>query len=94
MTTPPNANAKKVSATDFKTHCLKLLDEVAESGREMLVTKRGEPVARLAPLRERAQRKLPKSLEGTVTYRHNIVKPVMEPFCLDEDGSEVWNDER
>ncbi len=40
---------KTVAASHFKTHCLSLLDEVAEAGQEILISKRGKPVARLLP---------------------------------------------
>jgi prevent-host-death family protein len=39
----------RVTATYFKAHCLRLLDEVAESGEPLVVTKHGKPVARVAP---------------------------------------------
>ena len=42
--------SRTVSASRFKAQCLSLLDEVAESGEEVIVTKRGKPVARLVPL--------------------------------------------
>src|SRR5438445_733648 len=41
---------KTIAAGIFKARCLKLLDEVAETGQEIVVTKRGKAVARLAPL--------------------------------------------
>jgi len=43
--TPP-----RISASDFKARCLGLLDEVHESGAEIVITKRGQPIARLVPL--------------------------------------------
>jgi prevent-host-death family protein len=42
--------ARTVTATDFKAKCLGLLDEVQDSGTEILVTKRGKAVARLVPV--------------------------------------------
>ncbi len=51
----------EISATSFKARCLALLDEVAESGSELIITKRGRPVARLGPVDPDA------SLLGTVT---------------------------
>jgi len=53
---------RTISASRFKAQCLALLDEVAESGEAIVVTKRGKPVARLAPLSP------PESLKGSVTY--------------------------
>ena len=44
-----------VAASEFKAKCLRLLDEVAEKGDTLIITKRGRPVAkveRIAPLRK------------------------------------------
>jgi prevent-host-death family protein len=40
---------RTISATEFKRHCLALMDEVQQSGEEIVITKHGKPVARLAP---------------------------------------------
>ncbi len=40
-----------MSATEFRAKCLALIDEVAETGREIVITKRGRALARLVPLR-------------------------------------------
>jgi prevent-host-death family protein len=37
--------------SDFKAHCLQLLDVMAKEGGELLVTKHGEPLARVLPVR-------------------------------------------
>lgn len=53
---------RTIPAGKFKAECLALLDEVAASGEEIIVTKRGKPVARVLPL------EAPPSLEGSVTF--------------------------
>lgn len=53
---------RTIPAGKFKAECLALLDEVAASGEELIVTKRGKPVARVLPL------EAPPSLEGSVTF--------------------------
>ena len=53
---------RTIPAGRFKAECLRLLDEVAESGETIVVTKRGKPVAKLQPLEE------PPSLKGSVVY--------------------------
>lgn len=55
---------RTISASRFKAQCLALLDEVAETGEAIVVTKRGKPVARVMPL----ESPYPESLVGTVTY--------------------------
>jgi prevent-host-death family protein len=47
---------KTVPAGLFKQTCLALLDEVAERHTEIIVTKRGRPVARLVPPETAADR--------------------------------------
>ena len=44
--------ARTIKASEFKAKCLKLMDEVAESGEEIVITKNGRPVSRLAPYRK------------------------------------------
>lgn len=41
---------KTIAAGEFKQTCLRLLDEVGESGEAIVVTKRGKPVAQLTPV--------------------------------------------
>jgi len=50
-----------IQASQFKARCLALLDEVAATGRPLVVTKHGRPVARVVPLDR------PRPLAGSVT---------------------------
>ncbi|MGH3136209.1 MAG: type II toxin-antitoxin system Phd/YefM family antitoxin [Gaiellaceae bacterium] len=71
---------RTIPAGRFKAQCLKLLDEVAESGETIVVTKRGKPVAKLEPVEE------PPSLRGSVIYLvsdEELIAPI----------DEVWNAE-
>jgi prevent-host-death family protein len=58
-----------VPAGEFKARCLDLLDQVAESGAELIVTKRGRPVARVSPVEP------PRDLKGSVVREEDIVSP-------------------
>jgi prevent-host-death family protein len=53
---------KTLTATRFKAQCLALLDEVAETGESLLITKHGRPVARIDPIQP------PVSLRGSVKF--------------------------
>jgi prevent-host-death family protein len=71
---------RSIPAARFKAQCLKLLDEVAETGETIVVTKRGKPVARVEPV------EAPPSLKGSVTYLvsdEELIAPI----------DEVWNAE-
>ncbi len=40
----------RIAVSELKTHCLRLVDQVARERRELIVTKRGKPIARIVPL--------------------------------------------
>ena len=48
--------SRTIKASEFKARCLKLMEEVAQSGEEIVITKRGRPVSRLVPYRQRPER--------------------------------------
>lgn len=51
---------RSIAVSRFKAECLGLLGEVAETGEELIVTKRGKPLARVIPITE------PPTLRGSV----------------------------
>ena len=61
------SGARTIKASEFKARCLMLMDEVADSGEEIVITKNGKPVAKLTPYRER-----PKTLFGLNKGRYEI----------------------
>lgn len=66
---------KKIAAGDFKAKCLRLLDEVQHSRKEILITKRGRPVARLVPVGE-IDAPLFGRMKGSIEICGDIVAPV------------------
>jgi prevent-host-death family protein len=52
-----------IAASEFKARCLAVLDAVADSAEEFVITKRGRPVARLVPIQRES-----KSLLGSAKY--------------------------
>jgi prevent-host-death family protein len=44
------AGWRMMPAGEFKAKCLRLMDEVRDTGEEIVITKHGEPVAKLVPL--------------------------------------------
>ena len=43
---------RTMKASEFKARCLKLMDDLADGGGEIVITKNGKPVSRLVPYRE------------------------------------------
>ena len=57
--------SKNVSTGQFKAKCLALLDEVAQTGVPLTITKRGKAIARVVPLETTPT----PSLLGSVRYK-------------------------
>ena len=70
-----------IAAGEFKARCLKLLDEVAETGEDLVITKRGKPIARLVPVADGSA--LFGALAGSVVAEDDIVSPVGEAWDAD-----------
>ncbi len=69
---------KTVKASEFKAKCLRLMDEVAETGKPLVITKNGKPVAQLGPVVAR-----PPTLAGAHAGKIRILGDIIAP--LDED---------
>jgi len=48
------SSMQTMKASEFKAKCLKLMDEIQESGEEIVITKNGKPVSKLVPYRIKA----------------------------------------
>jgi prevent-host-death family protein len=65
-----------IPAGTFKARCLELMDDVASTGREVVITKRGRPVARLAPVVAARKVDIYGCMAGSVTVVGDIVAPI------------------
>ncbi len=79
---------RTIKASEFKAKCLKLMDDVAEGGYQIVITKNGRPVSRLVPYRER-----PKSLFGIDRGRIEIIGDIIEPIDVEweADTGKTWS---
>jgi prevent-host-death family protein len=67
----------KITATEFKAKCLSLIDQVHDSGKPILITKRGRVVASLVP-KEDADQKPWVQLRGSVQWFEDPLKPAID----------------
>ena len=68
---------RQIAAGEFKAKCLHLLDEVQRSRKEILITKRGRPVARLLPADE-TPAPLFGRMKGTIEICGDIISATGE----------------
>ena len=70
-----------MKASEFKAKCLKLMDEVAAGAGEIVITKNGQPVSRLAPVRKRRSAPF-----GRSRGRFRIVGDIISPLEVEWDA--------
>ncbi len=73
----------EITASEFKAHCLELLDRVRDHKETIVITKRGKPVARLLPIGDGPPRSILGSLSGLGVTTGDIVAPVEGLWELD-----------
>lgn len=71
---------KTIQASRFKATCLKLMDQVAQSGEPVVITKNGRPIAQLAPVRV-----VPKSLFGRDQGKIEVLGDIISPIDVSWD---------
>ena len=71
----PMTNDRYVAAAEFKANCLRLMDEVAQQRRPIIITKRGKPVAKLVPL-EKVAIDLFGRMAGSIKICGDIINPI------------------
>jgi prevent-host-death family protein len=64
--------AKQIPITQFKAQCLSLLEQVSKSGRPLVITKRGKPLAQVTRAVEKT-RPLMGGMRGTSEEVGDIV---------------------
>ncbi|MBI3180673.1 MAG: type II toxin-antitoxin system prevent-host-death family antitoxin [Myxococcales bacterium] len=68
---PQAVGRKRLPISQFKAHCLRLLDEVSH-GQELVVTRHGEEIALVSPARRRTESEY-GSLKGLLRVQGDIV---------------------
>ncbi len=77
------AEDRTIPAGEFKANCLRLMDEVQETGKEIIVTKHRRPVVRVGPI----QSERPKLVGSCVGQLQILTDIDNQPAIPIED----WN---
>ena len=73
----------EISAAEFRANCFKIRDQVKITHKEVVITKRGKPIAKLVHFaRQDEKDPLLGSMEGLVETIGDLTKPVID--------SDVW----
>ena len=73
---------KTMGISEFKTHALKILDQVAKTQEIIVITKRGKPLAQITPYRTSDIKPKPGRLSDAFVFEKDVVSPL---------GEEMWD---
>lgn len=72
-----------IAAGKFKATCLRLMDEVSRTGEEIVITKHGQPVAKLVPVTDKAPRQTFGLLSDQTVIYGDLIEPIGEDWEAD-----------
>ncbi len=73
---------KTMGISKFKSHALKILDQVAKTQEIIVITKRGKPLAQISPYRNSDINPKPGKLSDALVFEKDIISPL---------GEEMWD---
>jgi len=69
----------EINAAEFRANCFKILDQVKLTHGEVIITKRGEPIAKLVHIsRPEDKEPLLGAMEGLVETIGDLTEPVID----------------
>jgi len=69
---------KTMGISQFKTHALKILDQISKTQEGIVITKRGKPLAEIFPYRNKEKDPTPGKLAGAFVFEKDIITPIGE----------------
>jgi prevent-host-death family protein len=69
---------KTMAISQFKAHALRILNDVEKYQETVVITKRGKPLAQVAPYRKSVAKATPGRLANAFLFEKDIVSPLGE----------------
>jgi prevent-host-death family protein len=74
-----------MAAGAFKTHCLKVMDEVQKKRETIMITKHGKPVVKIVPAEEDKD-----EIYGFLKGKGEIIGDVVSPALTPEEWGDLY----
>ncbi len=75
------STVKKISVSEFKAKSLGLFEQISKSGKELIIYKRGKPIAKVIPFPNKEAKSTLGQLSQTVLFEGDLITPF---------GSDLW----
>ena len=73
---------KTMGINQFKTHALKILDQIAQTQEIIVITKRGKPLVQITPYRTSDINPRAGRLSDALVFEKDVISPL---------GEEMWD---
>lgn len=73
---------KTMGISQFKTHALKILDQIAQTQEIIVITKRGKPLVQITPYRTSDINPRAGRLSDALVFEKDVISPL---------GEEMWD---
>ena len=67
-----------MAISQFKTHAIRILNQVAQNHETIIITKRGKPLAQIIPYQDESLFAEPGQLADTLVFEDDIISPLGE----------------
>lgn len=84
---------KTMPAGEFKAKCLAVMAEVNATGKPVLVTKRGKPLARIMPSEDQPGKDDPEAVFGCLRHMARITGDLVASEFTDEEWNRMADEE-
>lgn len=64
-----------ISASEFKSKCLQLMDESEEKGTEFIITKYGKPISKMVPIKQKPDSTF-DAFHSELTITGDVISPI------------------
>ena len=72
--------ANMMGAAEFKARCLRVISQMNKDGKQVTITKRGQPVAVLSPVQSPDENpSIVGAMRGSVLAYHDPFRPAADP---------------
>ena len=69
----------EINAVQFRANCFKILDEVQQKHKEVIITKRGKPIAKLIHIVQKEDKDpLLGAMPGVIETMSDLTEPVID----------------
>ena len=70
---------KRIQASDFKVHCLSIIETISRNHEPVIVTRYGKPIVKIEPVNSEKDTS-DKPLKGKAIFIGDIISPVDEEW--------------